>query len=49
MGSWKDLLTDDERGGYEGRRSRDKGREDVAGPVVGDVRQVTQGSHLGVQ
>jgi hypothetical protein len=49
MGCWKDLLTDDERGGYEGRRSRYKGRQDAAGPVVGDVRQVTQGSHLGVQ
>ena len=49
MGSWNDLLTDDERGGYEGRRSRYKGGQDAEGPLVGDVRQVTQGSHLGVQ
>ena len=49
MGCWKDLLTDDERGGYEGRRPRYKGRQDATRPVVGDVRQVTQGPHLGVQ
>src|SRR5450756_1186099 len=49
MGSREDLLTDDERGGHEYLCSRYKGRQDAAGPVVGELRQVTQSPHLGVQ
>ena len=49
MGSWKDLLTDDERSGDKYLRSCDEGRQDAAGPVVGEFRQVTQCPHLGVQ
>src|SRR5665811_2180494 len=49
VGSWEDLLTENERGSHEHLRSRDEGPQDAAGPVVGDLRQVTHGSHVCVQ
>jgi len=49
VGSWEDLLTHYEGGGHEHLRSRDEARQDAAGLVVGDLRQITQGPHLCVQ